>query len=108
MTLGDWLMTRNPPPPPALATRLHTLLGAELGAPSAEIPDRCMTAAEQLLTTLMDSAGTSRDAALDLLAADALVTYAFEAAGDEPTRLEDRARHAMRRIAALVDEAPIA
>jgi hypothetical protein len=38
---------------------------------------------------------------LELLAADALVTYAFEAAADAPTLLSERARQAMMRIAAL-------
>ena len=108
MTLGDWLATRTPPAPPALAARLEVLLRAELAAPESAVADRCMDAAERLLTTMVERAGTSRDAALDLLAADALVTYAFEAASDEPARLEERARQAMHRIAALVDEAPIA
>lgn len=108
MTLGEWLAGRTPPPPPALAARLGALLGGELAAPRAEISDRCFEAAERLLTTLVDSAGTSRAAALDLLAADALVTYAFEAGSEDASDFEERARRAMHRIAALVDEAPIA
>lgn len=108
MTLGDWLASRTPPAPPALAARLEELLRADLAAPESAVADRCMDAAERLLPNLFDSAGASRDAALDLLAADALVTCAFEAASDEPARLEERARRAMHRIAALVDEAPIA
>lgn len=106
MTLGDWLATRRPPPPPALAARLVTVLGPECAASSAEIPDRCLHAAERLLVDLVESAGVSRDAALDLLTADALVTYAFEAASEDPDRLDVRTRAAMRRIARLVDEAP--
>jgi hypothetical protein len=41
----------------------------------------------------------SRAQALDLLAADALLTYAFEAAADEPQSLVARADDAMLRIA---------
>ena len=105
MTLGAWLDSRTPVPPPALAERVQSLLAADASAPAPQIPDRCLAAAEGLLVTLVDSAGTTRDAALDLLAADALVTYAFEAASDEPDGLEERARRAMQRIAALVDGA---
>ncbi|HKO16361.1 MAG TPA: hypothetical protein VJU87_08980, partial [Gemmatimonadaceae bacterium] len=36
-----------------------------------------------------------------LLAADALVTYAFEETGSDPVALGDRANAAMARIAAL-------
>ena len=107
-TLGDWLTSRTPPPPPALAERLASLLRSDDPVSAAEIPDRCLEAAERLLVDLMESAGASRDAALDLLTADALVTYAFEAASDEPDGLDARARQAMRRIARLVNEAPSA
>ena len=106
MTLGAWLESRTPPAPPALRDRVRSLLAADESAPASQIPDRCLAAAEGLLVTLVDTAGTTRDAALDLLAADALVTYAFEAASDEPDGLEERARRAMHRIAAMVDEAP--
>ena len=108
MTLAVWLAARTPPAPPALAARLECLLEADLDAPEAAVADRCIDAAVRLLPTLFESAGTSRDAALDLLAADALVTYAFEAADDAPAQFEHRARQAMHRIAALVDEASIA
>ena len=42
-----------------------------------------------------------RDRALDLLAVDALVTYAFEAAAEHPESLAQRATTAMSSIAAL-------
>jgi uncharacterized membrane protein len=48
---------------------------------------------------------TSRESALDLLAADALVTYAFEAATVRPADLERRARDAMARISAVAGDA---
>ena len=43
----------------------------------------------------------TRGSALDLLAVDALVTYAFEAAADEPDKLEERTERALVTIAAL-------
>ncbi len=44
---------------------------------------------------------STRDSALDLLAADALVTYAFEAASESPLELAQRATDAMVRMAVL-------
>jgi hypothetical protein len=43
----------------------------------------------------------TRDCALALLAVDAVVTYAFEAAADDPERLEARTEAALARIADL-------
>jgi len=48
----------------------------------------------------------TRDSAIDLLAIDAIVTYAFEAAADDPERLEARTRGALERIAALAEPYP--
>ena len=45
----------------------------------------------------------TRDSALELLAVDAIVTYAFEASADRPERLEDIAGAALARIAALAE-----
>jgi hypothetical protein len=63
-----------------------------------------LDAAESLLRTLLASS-PGREGALDLLAVDALVTYAFEAAADAPATLERQANEAMTRIAALAAEA---
>jgi uncharacterized membrane protein len=63
--------------------------------------DACLRAGAQLVESLLRNNATSRDSALDLLAADALVTYAFESACDRPGELSARAREAMVRIASL-------
>ena len=63
----------------------------------------CLTAGEALLGDVLQQPERSRGAALDLLAADALVTYAFELLAAEPERLEAVAGAAMRRIAAHGD-----
>ena len=47
----------------------------------------------------------SRTGALTLLAADALVTYAFETAGEQPERIESLAVEAMTRIATAAERA---
>lgn len=60
-----------------------------------------MAAGEALLAQHLASDTTSRDSALDLLAVDALVTYAFEAAADQPELLVQRAASAMQRVASF-------
>jgi hypothetical protein len=64
-------------------------------------PEAYLEAAERLLGALLRDGCTSRESALDLLVADALVTYAFEAASDEPSRIIERAHRAMVRIASF-------
>ena len=90
-TLGAWLATREPVPPPALAARLRELLGARaLESEVRQAPELLLDAGEAVLARLLREAATTRESALDLLAADALVTYAFEAAGEEPDTLPER------------------
>jgi hypothetical protein len=72
-----------------------------LGAAPAETPESYLAAGERLLTQLLSGDCSSRDCALDLLAADALVTYAFELAADDPSRIGERAQQATARLAAL-------
>jgi hypothetical protein len=100
-TVGEWLLALQPSPPRALALRLSELLAPYLKLPADEAPEACLEAGERLLDTLLASGSTSRNSALDLLAVDALVTYAFQATADDPRRLESRAARAMARIAAL-------
>ena len=100
-TVGSWLAALEPAPPPALAARLAELLAPYLAQPIVQVPDVCVEAGERLLGTLLASGSTARGSALDLLAVDALVTYAFQAAADVPGELETRAARAMARIAAL-------
>lgn len=99
--LPGWLARHTPAPPPALAERIrvlvvpHTVPGTDPG------PDAYLDAAEGLLATLISDGCASRSSALDLLVADALVTYAFEVASDDPARVAARAEQAMSRIAAF-------
>jgi hypothetical protein len=95
-----WLGSRTPAPSPELGGRI-----AELAAPFDAAPggvaDRCLLAAERALQRLLAGSAATRDAALDLLAIDALVTYAFESASDEPHRIIDLARDAMIRLSTV-------
>lgn len=101
MTVADWLDGRTPVPPPALRARIREALGEASTASVERAGDVCLAAAERLVGGLLAGDCTSRDCALDLLTADALVTYAFEAAAQSPADLVPRAAAAMRRIAAL-------
>jgi hypothetical protein len=64
-------------------------------------PEIFLSAAERLFGRVLSAGCTSRTSALDLLVVDALVTYAFERASDEPARIEARADHAMATLASL-------
>ena len=101
MTLREWLLARDPRPPAALEARLLEVLGDELSRDAADAPGVLVAASERVVQSLLATNATSRDSALDLLVADSLVTYAFEAAAEQATSIPAHAHAAMRRIAAL-------
>ena len=100
---GQWVAAQGDQPPAALRGRLDALLKTQGSAGDAPVSAALLTAGEELLAKILGSGATQRDAALDLLTADALVTYAFEAAAADPATLDARAALAMRAISALVD-----
>lgn len=85
----------------ALRARVASALLDEGGdaADASPPPELCLAAGERLLDAALAGDERSRATALDLLAADALVTRAFELAAGHP-ELERLAEAAMRRIAA--------
>lgn len=101
MTVGEWLAERTPAPPAPLAARLHEALAEHLGDRKANAHDVMLATAEGLLGELLALDCAARDRAIDLLAVDAMVTYAFEAACESPDTLRARATDAMGAIAAL-------
>jgi hypothetical protein len=103
MILGAWLDARRPIPPAALRARIDAALGSDLHADVDAAADTLLAAGERILRSLLVEDATSRESAIDLLAADALVTYAFEAASERAGDLSTRAATAMARIAALGD-----
>jgi hypothetical protein len=103
-TVGQWLDTRRPAPPPLLAARIRDVLGDAARRDAGETADICLAAGERLLAVILRAEPSSREMALSLLAADALVTYAFEAASQHPQSLVQRAAAAMSRISALALE----
>ena len=70
-------------------------------ASDRSLPDALLDAGITAMSAVLGDGCLTRNSALDLLAVDALVTYAFEAAAEEPELLETRTKHAMTRIAAL-------
>jgi uncharacterized membrane protein len=104
MMLSAWLDARRPAPPVRLRARIEAALGRALESDASDAAAACLRAGEQLARELLQENATSRESALDLLAADALVTYAFEAASERPRELAAQCREAMVRIAALASE----
>jgi len=99
---GEWLAARTPPPD-SLAERIRALLDGVPHDPSEAPHEHLARAADQRLTKLLERGDSSRAIAADLLAIDALVTYACEAAADEldPQTLVEWAEAFAKRIAAL-------
>jgi hypothetical protein len=108
VTVGDWLSARTPSPPSPLAARLHAALGARLNEHSTSAHAVVLETAESLLAELIALECAQRDRAIDLLAVDALITYAFEAAAESPDTLAERATDAMLAIARLAAPSSIA
>jgi hypothetical protein len=94
MTLPAWLDARRPAPPPTLRAHLDRRVPPVPGGiGEAALPDHLAAAGRDLLDRVLSRPAAGRELALDLLAADALVTYAFEAqAEQDPGGLVDLAR----------------
>jgi hypothetical protein len=73
-----WLAARRPAPPPALAARVAAAVAAGGDLPGG-LPEHLAALGDRLLEQVAARPEGGRELALDLLAADALVTYAFEA-----------------------------
>ena len=108
MTVGEWVRTRVPAPPTDLAARILAVMGSDANRPAAHASDVLLASGERLVSELLRNRNTMRDSALDLLTADALVTYAFEAAGETPGDVEARATAAMMTIASIHDGSGVA
>lgn len=83
MDRSDWLRERRPPAPEALGDEVRAAM-AEAGAGS--IFEGAERAARVRLAEALERPGRVRESAFSLLVADALVTYACEAAleADDP------------------------
>ena len=77
---GAWLDSRRPPPPADLRARL----GETGGHAGDALVEHLLTEATAALDRARASPGRVRESALELLVADALFTYACEAALELP------------------------
>lgn len=95
-----WLESREPVPPPVLAERLTRVVAA---VPEEMLAGAMSDAASALgLSTLgavTDGGQSGEELALDLLAADAFVTYAFEAAAEEGRPVAELAERLLTQVA---------
>ena len=82
MTVRDWLSSRASAAPAALQARILELVGGSADLPAAGATTVFIETARDTLQQLLDNGQYGRDGALDLLAADALMTYAYEHAAE--------------------------
>lgn len=95
-----WLAARAPAAPAGLAARLRGLVGV---APVERLGGTMTQAMSGLglyaLEGSLARGETGDEVAMDLLAADAFVTYAFEAAAEEGTDVRQAAADLITRMA---------
>jgi hypothetical protein len=88
-----WLEQRRPVPPPAFGAYLAA---AVIDSPEP-LPGQLAALGSRLLARVTSAPAMGRELALDLLAADAFVTYAFEAQAEDDvdglTALAERVAH---------------
>ena len=95
MTVREWIARRSPPPPATLTQHVFAVLGRDADADEARTADICLDAAARALDGLLSENRFERESALDLLAIDALTTYAYEHASE--------ARDSERTLQALAE-----
>lgn len=92
MSDAAWVAARGAGVPPALADRVRS---------AAAQSNDLVNAAAETLNHVLHAEKMTRSQALDLLTADALATYAFERAAEQPASLVTLANDAMRQFGAL-------
>ena len=82
MTGPDWLSRRSPAPPEELATSIRDALKARNITGDPPAPTQLLETAQSLLENVLQNECATRESALALLTADALVTYSLEIANE--------------------------
>jgi hypothetical protein len=95
----DWLSRRTPPPPDELASAIRAALKSRTDDNKDPSPTELLEAAQALLEKVLKDECAQRKSALDLLTADALVTYALEIASEKAVSLRDFPEYAMDHLA---------
>lgn len=99
MTDADWLVRRTPAPPTELATAIRDALKARDITSESPSAAELLETAQWLLRQVLETECETRDSALHLLTADALVTFALEVANDELHGLGDFPERAITSLA---------
>ena len=105
MPLRRWLDSRVEEAPAALKARIGVLVDAHPEWEQLPVPEALIAASDLLMAGVLASPEKDRRTALDLLAADACVTYAFEAAAETPARLVGLAETSMLHMAQMIERA---
>jgi hypothetical protein len=82
VTVAEWIQRRSAEVPETLRTEVLDALGVEGRSDERETPQICLRASRRVLETLLRDRAFTRDSAIELLAADALATFAFEYAAE--------------------------
>ena len=103
MKAGDWITRAQPEAPERLVARVREVLATNPKAKQLGVAEALLDAADALMRIVLREGGDpARERALDLLAADACVTWAFEAAADDPETLSAKAQETMHRLQQVV------
>jgi len=102
---AEWIAERSPAAPEALVRCMCDTFRQHPEWDALPRAEALVAAGEALLRQVLEGDASSRASALSLLAADACVTYAFEAAADEPQTIAARAQAAAMRIGNLARSA---
>jgi hypothetical protein len=95
----QWLRSRNPAPPDHLLNRMEAALSDSKGL---SLSEEFLSAGARILESLTkNSGGIQRDTAIDLLAADALITYALEAASENCESFDPETRATLAAVAKI-------
>ena len=78
MKVREWITGHAAGVPAELTAKVLEFLGADASKSADHAGELCLAAATRSLDALLASGRHGRDSALDLLAIDALTTYAFE------------------------------
>jgi len=101
-SIRAWLAARQPEPPADLAAKLAQCVDAapEAVLAGGSVPEVIGALGTWLLQSVVERQRTAHDTAMDLLAADAFVTYAFEAASEEGTDVTGLANQLLTKVRA--------
>ncbi|MEO7502991.1 MAG: hypothetical protein ABIW94_10185 [Gemmatimonadaceae bacterium] len=104
--LKEWLASRTPPPPPRLAARLDAAVSDVTVNSQDSIPRSLIESASAILRETLAQSNNERNGtvALDLLAADALITYAVEVGAEDCERFAALTGEMIARLSAVIGD----